>query len=80
VSLRFLLEKGVSPLPSARTPEYQKEDLDLHGFKLTADEVQALDRVVAPCRGDPALGLQKCWADPGDNMCMNSTGHTFHCP
>ena len=80
VSLRFLLEKGVAPIPSTTSAKYQAENLDVFDFSLTADEVQALGRIATPCRGNPADGLMKCWADPGDMMCTDSAGRMFHCP
>lgn len=80
VSLRFLIEKGVTMVPSATSAEYQAENLDIFGFELTEEEVAELGQVSAPCRGNPADGLAKCWADPGDMMCGTPEGRMFHCP
>lgn len=80
VALRFLIERGVSPIPSATNPKYQDENLKVFDFSLSNDETVALANVRVPCRGDPALGLQKCWADPAVIMCADKTGRMFHCP
>lgn len=80
VALRFLIEKGVAMIPSAASAAYQTENLDIFDFELTSDEVASLGRVAAPCRGNPADGLAKCWADPGDMMCGSADGRMFHCP
>ena len=80
VALRFLIERGVSPIPSATKPTYQAENLDIFDFHLTEAEVVALANVRVPCRGDPASGLQKCWADPATIMCADTSGRMFHCP
>jgi len=80
VALRWLIEKGVSPIPSASTVKYQKENLEIFDFSLSAAEVTALARLALPCRGAAADGLQKCWADPSVMMCADNDGRTFHCP
>jgi len=80
VSLRFLLDKGISPIPSASTMAYQQENLNLHDFSLTVDEVAGLSRLTPTCRGEWFMGLQKCWADPSTLMCMFKNGSRFHCP
>lgn len=80
VLLRYLLEIGVAPIPSAHSENFQKENLATLDFKLTPGEVAALGRVVAGCRGEAADGLAKCWADPSTLMCRHANGSTFHCP
>jgi len=50
VCLRYILEKGGAIAAgtgsdSAKAPVYAKENLDIYGFSLTADEVSALDHV-----------------------------------
>lgn len=81
VSLRFLIEVGVSPIPSAHSAKYQKENLDIFDFNLTQAEVRSLGAVAVSCRGNPADGLHKCWADPGDMMCVDpASGRMAHCP
>lgn len=81
VSLRYLLEIGVSPIPSAHSAQFLTEDINIHDFKMTADEVKALGQIAVPCRGAPNMGLMKCWADPNSMMCTDSTtGRMFHCP
>jgi diketogulonate reductase-like aldo/keto reductase len=80
VALRFLLELGVAPIPSAKTLAYQLENLDVFDFALTPAETAALGKLTFPCRGNAADGLQKCWADPSSMMCQYANGSTFHCP
>ena len=80
VSLRFLIEKGVAMVPSAKSSKYQLENLNVFDFQLSASEMRQLSTIVAPCRGSAADGLQKCWADPATVMCMDSYGKMFHCP
>ncbi len=80
VSLRYLVDRGIAPIPSAHTAQFQRENLDIFDFSLDADEVKALGAVVANCRGSAALGLTKCWADPNTMMCRYANGSTFHCP
>ena len=81
ISLRYLVETGIAIIPSTSSKVYQAENLDLFDFKLTAVEVAALGAIAVPCRGAPNLGLMKCWADPNEMMCANSTtGKMFHCP
>eukprot|EP00756_Hemistasia_phaeocysticola_P046104 Hpha_TRINITY_DN19871_c0_g1::TRINITY_DN19871_c0_g1_i1::g.132159::m.132159 len=80
VMLRWLIERGVAPLPSAHSVAYQRENLAIFDFSLQRDEVLALNNVVAGCRGAAADGLAKCWADPATLMCRFNNGSTFHCP
>jgi len=80
ISLRYLIEKGISPIPSTKNPDYMKENLDLFGFEMTKDEVISLAKIQTSCRGAWNLGLVKCWADPGTLMCMSNDGKRFHCP
>lgn len=47
VILRWNLQKGVVVIPGSSNPEHIKENLDLFGFELTAEEmaaINALDR------------------------------------
>ena len=81
VSLRWLIDTGVAPIPSAKLLKYQTENLAIFDFHLTANEINALRKVVAPCRGAANLGLNKCWADPAQIFCNDiATGRSFHCP
>ena len=80
IALRFLLEIGVGAIPSTANSTYQQQNLDVFDFELSPAEVRNLSKVVAPCRGEAALGLTKCWADPSTMMCMDANGRTFHCP
>ena len=80
VLLRYLLERGVAPIPAAHSSAYQRENLAALDFRLSADEVAALGAVVAGCRGKAADGLAKCWADPSTMICRHRNGSTFHCP
>lgn len=81
VSLRWLVDKGIAPIPSAKSRKFQQENLAIFDFTLSDAEVTELSKVVAPCRGAPNLGLNKCWADPSQIMCNDPlTGRMFHCP
>ncbi len=42
VILRWQLQLGALPIPKSATPSRQRENLDLHGFELTQDEVTAI--------------------------------------
>jgi hypothetical protein len=63
-----------------------QENVDVHTtlagapWRFTPAELQSLAVLAVPCRGDSALGLQKCWADPATLMCMHKNGSMFHCP
>jgi diketogulonate reductase-like aldo/keto reductase len=81
IALRFLLDIGVSPIPSSSHAEYQAENLDVFGFHLDADDIARLGRLSILCRGPAKDGLQKCWGDPATMMCGGgANGHMFHCP
>lgn len=80
VALRFLLDKGVSPIPSSQHANYQAENLDVFDFHLDADDLARLGRLSLLCRGPAKDGLQKCWGDPATMMCGDSDGRMFHCP
>eukprot|EP01062_Namystynia_karyoxenos_P059928 TRINITY_DN51352_c0_g1_i1.p1 TRINITY_DN51352_c0_g1~~TRINITY_DN51352_c0_g1_i1.p1 ORF type:complete len:371 (+),score=114.84 TRINITY_DN51352_c0_g1_i1:77-1189(+) len=80
VSLRWLLDRGVAVIAAASSEQYQRENLAVHGFRLNAAEVAQLGLLTPRCRGDPADGLAKCWADPAAMICRWSNGSTFHCP
>ena len=80
ILLRYLIERGVAPIPSAHSSAYQRENLAVLQFQLDAHEVAALGGVVGGCRGKAADGLAKCWADPSTMMCRHHNGSTFHCP
>jgi hypothetical protein len=49
-------------------------------WRFTAEELATLSKISTPCRGDQALGLAKCWADPASMMCQRADGYKFHCP
>ena len=81
VAIRWLLDKGISPIPGATDPLYQEENFDVFDFKLQPTDVALLGSLGIPCRGPPKDGLQKCWADPAVIMCGDAkTGRMFHCP
>ena len=40
--MRFLVEKGVAAIPSTSNQAYQKENLAIFDFELSADEMEAL--------------------------------------
>jgi len=87
VSLRFLIEKGVSPIPNAKTGQYQRENIDIFDFALTTDEVAALGRIAVLCRkhcttsNGTSYYCHKCWGDPAALMCGDpAKGTMFHCP
>ena len=42
VILRWDVERGIVPLPKSWSPEHRRENLDVFGFALTADEVAAI--------------------------------------
>ncbi len=42
INLRFLLEKGILPIPKASSKEHMEADLDVFDFSLTEDEVRML--------------------------------------
>lgn len=56
VILRWEIERGVIPLPKSWSPEHRRENLDVFGFALTADEVAS---ITALGRGQRLFG-----ADP----------------
>ena len=78
IGLRFLIEKGVASIPSAKTVAYQKENLDVFDFGLLPSEVAALGAVNAPCR--TCDNCYKCWGDPKSVMCHWKSGTMTHCP
>ena len=81
VALRFLLQRGVAPIAKTTDPHHQADNLDVFDFALTPNELVQLGAVHLNCRGEPALGLNKCWADPADLMCGDTaSGTMFHCP
>ena len=86
VSLRFLLDLGIAAIPSAHSLAYMQENLDVHTalggkpWRFTSQELVSLKKLAIDCRGDNALGLQKCWADPSTMMCQFANGSMFHCP
>lgn len=86
ISLRYLLELGVSPIPNAKSAEYQKENINLFDFKLTPDEIKALGRIAVLCRkhcttnNGTSYYCHKCWGDPAGIMCGRDDGSMFHCP
>ena len=45
VGLRWVLQHGLSVVTSATDPRYQREDLDVYGFELSAADMAALDAV-----------------------------------
>lgn len=42
VVLRWHLERGLLPLPKSESPQRQRDNLELFGFSLSADEVEAI--------------------------------------
>jgi diketogulonate reductase-like aldo/keto reductase len=48
VVLRWQLQLGNLPIPLSRNPERQRENLDLDGFELTADEMAAITGLARP--------------------------------
>ena len=42
INLRFLLQKGILPIPKASTREHMQANLDVFGFELTEDDVSML--------------------------------------
>ena len=78
VSLRFLVEKGVAAIPSTSNQAYQKENLAIFDFELSASEVEALGRIATPCR--TCDNCYKCWGDPAALMCTLKNGTMIHCP
>ncbi|MCR5650348.1 MAG: aldo/keto reductase [Lachnospiraceae bacterium] len=42
INLRFLLQKGVLPIPKASTPEHMKSNMDVFDFELTDDDLSML--------------------------------------
>ncbi len=48
VILRWQLQLGSIPIPKSATPERQRANLDLSGFELTADEVEAITALGRP--------------------------------
>ena len=47
--LRWDLQRGIVVIPGSSDPEHIKENLDLFGFELTAEE---MDRIAALDRGE----------------------------
>jgi diketogulonate reductase-like aldo/keto reductase len=47
VSLRWAIEHGVCVIPKAERPNHQLENLQLFDFRLSADEMAALDGLSA---------------------------------
>lgn len=45
VILRWHVQRGLLPLPKSESPDRQRENLDLFGFELSADEMTALTRM-----------------------------------
>jgi diketogulonate reductase-like aldo/keto reductase len=48
VILRWHLQLGSMPLPKSATPERQRQNLDLHGFQLTDEQVAAINALGRP--------------------------------
>jgi diketogulonate reductase-like aldo/keto reductase len=48
VILRWHFQLGVLPIPKSATPERQRQNLDIFGFELTADEVAAISGLGRP--------------------------------
>ncbi len=48
VVLRWQLQLGNLPIPKSATPSRQRENLDLDGFELTDDEVEAINALARP--------------------------------
>lgn len=79
ISMRFLVDKGVASIPNSESSEHQRDNLDVFGFCLESAEVKALGSLALQCRD--CDNCFKCWGDPADLMCTNSsTGVMFHCP
>lgn len=48
IILRWHVQSGYVPTPKSANPDRQKENLDVFGFSLTADEIQALNGLNKP--------------------------------
>ena len=48
VILRWHVQLGALPIPKAASPEHQKENLDLFGFTLSEDEMDAIGALTRP--------------------------------
>ncbi|GAN82021.1 aldo/keto reductase [Acidocella aminolytica] len=48
IILRWHVQSGYVPTPKSANPDLQKENLDVFGFSLTADEIQALNGLNKP--------------------------------
>lgn len=42
INLRFLLQKGILPIPKASTPEHMRSNMDVFDFELTEDDISML--------------------------------------
>ena len=42
INLRFLLQKGILPLPKASTMEHMKANMDVFDFELSEDDVSMI--------------------------------------
>ncbi|MCR5734922.1 MAG: aldo/keto reductase [Lachnospiraceae bacterium] len=42
INLRFLLQKGILPIPKASTPEHMRSNMDVFDFELSEDDVSML--------------------------------------
>ena len=48
VGLRWIVQQGVAAIPKASTTVYQRENMDVFGFELTAAEMRLLSVMVNP--------------------------------
>jgi diketogulonate reductase-like aldo/keto reductase len=48
VIVRWHLQLGSLPIPKSATPERQRQNLDVEGFTLTDDEVEAITALGRP--------------------------------
>ncbi|OLQ10378.1 NADH-dependent D-xylose reductase [Symbiodinium microadriaticum] len=70
VALRFQVQRGCSVVPKSQSNDRLKENLDILGFELSAEEMQAIEKLERNRRfNDPAV-FARGWGAPGSSIAL----------
>lgn len=53
ISLRWLTQHGSPVIPKSTNPAHLRENLDIFGFELTAEEMATIDKATSPASAEP---------------------------